>query len=126
MDFMMNYLKFSVGSIKESTNRLKVEVEEIRYKINRLEEENQKKLDGLEKAVDYCSSKYDNWREEKSVLLQQIFEKKADNEIKFDEHEQYSRRNCSVITGLPETEDEDTDTIISNLFLNKLGINIYI
>ena len=91
---MMNYLKLSVGSIKESTNRLKVEVEAIPYKINCLEEENQKKLDGLEKAVDYCSSKYHNWREEKSVLLQQISELKADNEIKFDDHEQYSRHNC--------------------------------
>ena len=121
---VMNYLKLSVGSIKESTNRLKVEVEAIRYKINRLEEENQKKLDGLEKEVDYCSSKYDNWREEKSVLLQQIFELKADNEIKFDDHKQYSRRNCLVITGLPEAKGEDTDTIIHNLFLNKLGINM--
>ena len=121
---MMNYLKLSVASIKESTNRLKVEVEAIRYKINRLEEENQKKLDGLGKAIDYCSSKYDNWRDEKSFLLQQISELKADNEIKFDDHEQYSRRNCLVITGLPETEGEDTDTIIHNLFLNKLGINM--
>ena len=49
---------------------------------------------------------------------------KADNEIKFDDHEQYSRRNCLVITGLPETEGEVTDTIIHNLFLNKLGINM--
>ena len=96
------------------------------YKINHLEEENQNKLDGLEKAVDYCSSKYDNWREEKSVLLQQISEMNTDNEIKFDEHEQYSRRNCLVITSLPETESEDTDTIIHNLFLNKLGINMHI
>ena len=118
---MMNYLKLSVGLIKESMNRLKVEVEAICYKINHLEEENQKKLDGLEKAVDYCSSKYDNWREEKSVLLQQISELRADNEIKFDEHEQYSRRNCLVITSLPETEG---DTIIHNQFLNKLGINM--
>ena len=69
-------------------------------------------------------SKYDNWGKEKSVLLQQISELKADNEIKFDEHEQYSRRNCLVITGLPETEVEDTDTIIHNLFLNKLGMNM--
>ena len=53
-----------------------------------------------------------------------ISELKADNEIKFDDHEQYSRRNCLVITGLPETEGEDTDTIIHNLFLNKLGINM--
>ena len=49
---------------------------------------------------------------------------KADNEIEFDEHQQYSRRNCLVITGLPETEGDDTDTIIRNLFLNKLGINM--
>ena len=34
---MMNYFRFSVGSIKESTNRLKVEVEAIHFKINRLE-----------------------------------------------------------------------------------------
>ena len=53
---MMNYLKLSVGLIKEPMNKLKVEVEAICYKINHLEEENQKKLDGLEKAVDYCSS----------------------------------------------------------------------
>ena len=119
---MMNYLKLSVGSIKESTNRLKVEAEAIHYKVNCLEEENQKKLDGLVKAVDYCSSKYDNWMDEKSVLLQQISEMKADNEMKFDE--QYSRRNCSVITGLPDTESEDTDIIIHNLFLNKSGTNM--
>ena len=50
--------------------------------------------------------------------------KKTDNEIKFDNHKQCSRCNCLVITGLPETEGEDTDTIIHNLFLNKLGINL--
>ena len=103
-------------------NRLKVEVEAIRYKINHLEEEIQKKLDGLEKAVDYCSSNYDNWREEKSVLLERISELKTDNEIKFDDHEEYSRRNCLVITSLPEIEGEVTDAVVHNQFLNKLGI----
>ena len=42
------------------------------------------------------TSEYDNWREEKSVLFQQISEMKAHNEIKFDEHEQYFRRNAGI------------------------------
>ena len=37
-----------------------------------------------------------------------------------DRQEQYSRRNCLLIHGIAETQDENTDQIVMNLVKDKL------
>ena len=39
-----------------------------------------------------------------------------------DEAEQYSRRNCLIITGVKEEEGEDTDRVVLGIFEKKLNI----
>ena len=41
-----------------------------------------------------------------------------------DEQEQYSRRNCLKFHGVPETADENTDTVIIDLVKDKMGIEL--
>ena len=43
-----------------------------------------------------------------------------DVKIKLDEMEQYSRRNCLKIAGIPEEKDENTDTLVSNVIINLI------
>ena len=45
-------------------------------------------------------------------------------EIKTDELEQYSRRECLVITGIPESKQEDTRAIVNNFCRDKLGVEL--
>ena len=66
--------------------------------------------------------KFDSRQEEKSVLLQQISELKTEYQLKMDEAEQYSRRNCLIITGVKEEEGEDTNRVVLDIFEKKLNI----
>lgn len=42
----------------------------------------------------------------------------SDLYLRIDEMEQYSRRNCLKITGIPEEKNENTDTLALNVFNN--------
>ena len=56
------------------------------------------------------------------MLLNEITELRADFESRMDDIEQYSRRSCLVVTGVPEKVEESTDDIILNIAMQKLGI----
>ena len=43
---------------------------------------------------------------------------------KLDEAEQYSRRNCLLIHGVPETDNENTDEKVKAFCKNKLNIKL--
>ena len=58
----------------------------------------------------------------KSVLLQQISEPKMEYQLKMDENEQYSKRNCLIITGVKVHEGEDTDRMVLDIFEKKLNL----
>ena len=45
-------------------------------------------------------------------------------ETRIDDLEQYSRRNCLVISGIPETENESTDDIILDLVNKQLNTSL--
>lgn len=53
--------------------------------------------------------------------LQLKIQKQAEQ---IDDLEQYSRRNCLRVFGIPESDKEDTDEVIVTLAKNKLGVNI--
>lgn len=54
---------------------------------------------------------------------QQLKEEMASLRATVDDLEQYSRRNCLRISGVPEADGENTDTIVLNT-ANKLNVNI--
>ena len=56
------------------------------------------------------------------VLLQHISELKTEYQLKMDEDEQYSKRNCLIITRVKEQEVEDTDRVVLDIFEKKLNI----
>ena len=63
-----------------------------------------------------------NHEDEKlSARVKQLEEQ---SEIKTDELEQYSRRECLVITGIPESKQEDTRAIVSNFCGDKVGVEL--
>ena len=65
---------------------------------------------------------FESWKKEKAVLISQITELKAEYELKFDEVEQYSRRSCLIMTCVKEGQEESTDKIVLDIFLNNLGV----
>ena len=67
---------------------------------------------------------FESWKEEKAVLISQITELKAEYELKFDEVEQYSRRSCLIMTCVKESQEESTDKIVLDIFLNNLGVRL--
>ena len=74
----------------------------LRRKYEEVNSANVKRIENLEKSVDFVSEKYENWKEEKAVILNEITELRADFELRMDDLEQYSRRLCLVVTGVPE------------------------
>ena len=61
--------------------------------------------------------------EEISSLKTELTEKNnyiANLESRVDDLKQYSRRNCLVITGIPESENEKTDEVVLDMARNQL------
>ena len=63
-------------------------------------------------------------KKEKPILLQQINELETEYQLKIDEAEDYSRRNCLIITRVKKEEGKDTDRVVLDLFEKKLNINL--
>ena len=105
---MMSFLRSSINSLKQSSNAFKVELQSIREDFIHFRNDNGRRMESLEKSVSYVSDKFENWRDEKDVLLSQIAEMKTEYESKFDDIEQYSRRSCLILTGIKERRGENT------------------
>ena len=75
----------------------------------------------MTKAIDLISGKFDDYgreRREKDKIIKELKSELSDLNIsvknlenQLDYQEQYSRRNCILIHGLTETQDEKTDDI---------------
>ena len=54
-----------------------------------------------------------------------VINKKVENlEKEIDKHEQYSRRNCLLVHGIVETNDEVTDDLVIETISTKVNIKI--
>ena len=99
------------------------------------------KVDEVLSSILFLSKKYDELSEKVSTLESTNKELVASNQIlknqvtflshqvadllgKYDELEQYGRRECLEIKGVPVTKDEDTDSVIVNVGA-KVGVTIY-
>ena len=121
---MMSFLRSSINSLKQSANAFKVELQSIREDFIHFRNDNDHRMESLEKSVSYVSDKFENWRDEKAVLLSQIAEMKTEYKSKFDDIEQYSRRSCLILTGIKERKGENTDNLVLNALSTHLGIKL--
>ena len=87
---MMSFLQKSVGAIKVFTRKLNSEVTTLRRKFEEVNSANVRRIENLEKSVDFVCEKYENWIEEKTVLLNEITELRVDFESRMDDIEQRS------------------------------------
>ena len=54
-----------------------------------------------------------------------VMNKKVENlEKEIDKHEQYSRRNCLLVHGIVETDDEVTDELVIETISTKMNIEV--
>ena len=93
----------------------------------------EKQLSDLTDSVQLISDKFDQYekdRKAKDELIMklqtqvtQLTDKVSNLSVKVDEQEQYSRRNCLLIHGVEEVQNEDTDTISINIINEHLGID---
>ena len=81
----------------------------------------------LQESVDFISAKFDEYerdkkqKEEKLKLLEdnnfKMFDKIAVLQKQIDKQEQYSRRNCILVHGIPESKGEVIDDIAVKKFV---------
>ena len=110
-DAVRSTMREELKEVKESITRLTEQVERNEAKILSLEiEEDAKvaKIKKLEKSLE---------KQRESITILQN---------KSNEAEQYSRRSCLRVFGVPESREENTDEIMLQLAKEKLGINLRI
>ena len=99
--------------LQEEQEKLKGEIHELNVSVNKL------RRDVAELQND------------RSIL----FEKEHNNKVNIIDMQQYTRRNCLLITGIPESTErdsegktipEDTDKVIMSLAKDKLGIELQV
>ena len=108
------------------------------YNLARSTQQIQIKGDGhlseIQKTVDFLSTKFDKLEQDRikkeemiSGLQNEVSalnKKVATLEKQADDQEQYSRRNCLLLHGTDEDQDESTDVKVINIVKDKLEIEI--
>ena len=138
LEAFKNDVDNKLTDIKADTNS---KISNLEKKFNEKSEEQQMTISELTDSVQFMSN---NFEEQKSInegLLtriqliedhhQKIKEKCHEYEemmvvqsLHIDSLEQYSRRNCVLLHGVPETADEVTDTLATETINNNLEMNI--
>ena len=105
-DFSNNFVSFKA--------EVKQEIAELKSDVNT-------KVGDLEKTVEFVSTTFDDQEERITNLEKQLKAAVNAQEEATDALEQYSRRNCLLLHGVPETAKEDTDTIFRDAIKEHLG-----
>ena len=88
-------MKSSIKSIKISTASVSSKLHEIKnHQIS-----NEERLVKVEESVQHVSDKFEEWVDEKAVLLEQVSDFRARYDFKCDEVQQYSCRSWLVLWG---------------------------
>ena len=114
-------------NVEEELKRLGKKFEENEIKGERQHEK-------LTESITSLSNKIDDYERERLEKEKVIKSKKDEietltNKIESlekcsDDHEQYSRRNCLVLHGITEKDDEDTDQIVLDVIKEKMDITV--
>ena len=94
----------------------------------------EQQLIDLTKSVKYISEQFDEYekdRKEKEEIIKNLEGKVNNLETvaklvkQADNQEQYSRRNCLLVHGLPESTLENTDDLVITMFKNEMDIEMF-
>ena len=107
------------------------EIHEMQEKTQSSQIKGELQLKDLSEAVEFITKKFDQYeteRKEKEKIINDLQGKLSEmsNEIEvlknsLDRQQQYSRRNCVLIHGIPEEKGEDTDEQVLKIIREELG-----
>ena len=126
VEILMNCLKNLQKEVKE--------LKDLASSTNANQIKGERQLLDLKEAVDFISNKFDDFerdRLEKEKVIKDLKEevtylrgKVDDITAETDRQEQYSRRNCLLIHGLPESINENTGLLAMETIDTKMNIKI--
>ena len=126
VEILMNRLKNLEKEVKE--------LKDLASSNNANQIKGERQLLDLKDAVDLICNKFDDFerdRLEKEKFIKEFKEevtylrgKVGDITAETDRQEQYSRRNCLLIYGIPENKNESTDVIAMQVIDTKMDIKI--
>ena len=116
-------LKKTVTELREETHGLKKENEELHEEINVL------KVDRDESKSEIQRLKWEKENnthaiEETDRHLEQLRTTVSLQGERVEELQQYTRRNCLLVTGIPESTGENTDELIQELARDKMNFEL--
>ena len=126
VEILMNCLKNLEKEVKE--------LKDLASSSNANQIKGERQLLDLIDAADFISNKLDNFerdRLEKEKITKDLKEEETylrgkvdDVTAETDRQEQYSRRNCLLIHGLPESKNENTDILAMEVIETKMNLKI--
>ena len=94
----------------------------------------EKQLWDLTDSFQLISDKFDEYEKDRKaknelimklqMQVKELTDKVSNLFVQVDEQEQYSRRNCLLIHGVEENQNEDTDILSINIINEHLGLDI--
>ena len=119
-------VKLLINCLKSIENQVKElftfheEAKESQIKVTESLEFMSAKFDDLEKEI----KKKDEKINQLEKTIENLAEKQKSLSSEIDDLEQYSRRNCLLLHGVNESNDENTNEIIIKKFSEELGVEI--
>ena len=115
-----DYVNILFSCIKNVEKEIK-QIFELTKEMKKWQIKGEKQLAELTEAIDFISNKFDEYekdRKEKEERIKTLedclvnMSKRVDSlSGQFDKQEQYSRRNCLLLHGIPENKNEKTDDL---------------
>ena len=120
-DFKLFFKTIMKEAVKEENTEYRERISELEKQVCNLNEENEKMKGDMHELK--CSNEK---LEQKNTSLQsQADNLQSEVELRsmvLEDLQQYSRRNCVLVTGVPEEKDENTDELIKHLSTDKLKV----
>ena len=126
---------FDLKTSMEKLLQMKEEIKsEIKDDLTKFKSELNSQVLDMKNAADFISGKYDKVNNTANLALDKSEKLQPENlklqkeieELKLvaDEAEQYSRRNCLILTGVPQVQKEDTDEIVRDVAQKWLNVQL--
>ena len=121
---MMVHLKNFTKKIHTSYLALNTKLNSLAMEMHNIRRENKKEKAELSTNLEFMQGEVNDLKHEDEKLSARVKQLEEQLGVKTDELEQYSRRKCLVITGIPESKQEDTRAIVNNFRRDKLGVEL--
>ena len=135
-DTLKSDVDTKLATLKAETDK---KVRDLADQFIKASNDNSKQIQDLTDSVNYISGKYEDQKKIDDILIgkidnlnkrqqtlkekchayEDLIVKQADQ---IDSLEQYGRRNCLLLHGIPEKKDENTDTVFIETVTNHLGV----